>query len=133
MKKLASVHLSTSAHTGFVEGAVEPGSEGLCHGGSELCPTCSPRWQQVKDFSNYMSKVDMEVLGGTLAGLACKLDQVVHRMLKVHLRMPSEPSLHAVLSAAINGGLVCGDRTLMFVCICICGCSFLSTISVFYL
>ena len=123
VQKLESLDLSTSAQaSGFIE-VIKKGPWSQAQKDSLMVAVNSAllashggrhqrrQLQQVKDFSNYMSKRDLEVLGDPRAGLACKLDQVVTRMLKVNLQTPSEPSLRVVLSAAIHGGLVCGDRS----------------------
>ena len=119
VQKLESLDLSTSAQaSGFIE-VIKKGPWSQAQKDSLMVAVNSAllashggrhqrrQLQQVKDFSNYMSKRDLEVLGDPRAGLACKLDQVVTRL----VRLGIETSLRVVLSAAIHGGLVCGDRS----------------------
>lgn len=65
--------------------------------------------QQIGDFSKFLSGADLRVLGDTGASMACKLDQVVTRLVRLGIETPSEPSLKTIMATCIQGGLVCGD------------------------
>ena len=70
--------------------------------------TSSPPRRQAQDMRNfaaYLSKRDLAVLQCPNTPLQSKIDQIVIRMIRIGLHLPSEPSVGHVVSVAVKAGI----------------------------
>ena len=61
--------------------------------------------QEALDFIKYFSKKDLEVLCDNQVSTHHKLDQIVTRLVRLKLHLPSEPTTRHILAVAMDAGL----------------------------
>ena len=65
--------------------------------------------QTLNDFGAFLSVKDMTCLRDEGIPTSVKIDTIVSRMLNLHLHLPTEPTVKAIVSAGIAAGLVCNS------------------------
>eukprot|EP00435_Cladocopium_sp_Y103_P012008 s2798_g3.t1 len=61
--------------------------------------------QEALDFIKYFSEKDLEVLSDNQVSTHQKLDQIVTRLIRLKLHLPSEPTTRHILAVAMSAGL----------------------------
>ena len=74
--------------------------------------TSSPnrrKLQDIPNFSAFLSKKDVEVLGNSNIPLQNKIDQVVCKMVRLGMHCPSEPSVGRIVMVVMKAGAACEE------------------------